>query len=126
MVSQTDGVITELRDEACTLWASGWLAFQRRAAKDFSGLDFNFQVPSEEEAKESVYEDEANPGVYYDTPSFVPLPGEPEVPAEAGFPLSPARASPSDLHGLEAAQLRLLVALSQIFRPLCIIFAHFG
>ena len=27
MVSQRDGVIAELRDEACTLWASGWLAF---------------------------------------------------------------------------------------------------
>ena len=27
MISQRDGVIVELRDEACTLWASGWLAF---------------------------------------------------------------------------------------------------
>ena len=27
MISQRDGVIAELRDEACTLWASGWLAF---------------------------------------------------------------------------------------------------
>ena len=27
-VSQRDGVIAELRDEACTLWASGWLTFQ--------------------------------------------------------------------------------------------------
>ena len=54
MVSQRDGVIAELRDEACTLWASRWLAFQRRAAKDFPGLDFNFQVPDEEEAEESV------------------------------------------------------------------------
>ena len=45
MVSQRDGVIAELRDEACTLWASGWLAFQRKAAKAFHGLDFNFQVP---------------------------------------------------------------------------------
>ena len=25
-------VIAELRDEACTQWASGWLAFQRRAS----------------------------------------------------------------------------------------------
>ena len=33
MVSQRDGVIAELRDEACTLWASGWLAFRRRDAK---------------------------------------------------------------------------------------------
>ena len=50
MISQRDGVIAELRDEACTLWASGWLAFRRRAAKAFPGLDFNLQVPDEEEA----------------------------------------------------------------------------
>ena len=30
-VSQRDGVIAELRDEACTQWASGWLAFQHMA-----------------------------------------------------------------------------------------------
>ena len=42
MVSRRDGVIAELRDEACTLWASGWLAFRSKAAKAFSGLDFNF------------------------------------------------------------------------------------
>ena len=27
MISQRDGVIAKLRDEAYTLWASGWLAF---------------------------------------------------------------------------------------------------
>ena len=31
LVCQRDGVIAELRDEACTSWASVWLAFQRRA-----------------------------------------------------------------------------------------------
>ena len=102
MVSQRDGVIAELRDEACTLWASGWLAFRRRDAKSFPGLDFNFQVPDEEEAEESVSEDEADPGVFSDTPSSAPLPGEVEVLAEAGFPLLLAGASPSDLHNLEA------------------------
>ena len=76
--------------------------FRRRAAKAFIGLDFNFQVPDEEEAEESFSEDEADPGVFSDTPSSVPLPSEVEVPAEVGSPLSPARASPSDLHGLEA------------------------
>ena len=54
MISQRDGVIAKLRDEACTLWASRWLAFRRRAAKAFSGLDFNLQVPDEEEAEESI------------------------------------------------------------------------
>ena len=102
LVSQRDGVIAKLRDEACTLWASGWLAFQRRAAKVFPGLDFNFQVPDEEKAKESIFDDEADPGVYSNNPSSVPLPSELEVPIEAGSPLSPIGASPSNLHGLEA------------------------
>ena len=30
LVSQKEGVIAELRDEACTLWAFGWLAFDTR------------------------------------------------------------------------------------------------
>ena len=102
MVSQRDGVIEELRGEACTLWASGWLAFRRKATKAFPGLDFNFQVPDEEEAKESVSKDEADLGVFSNTPSSIPLPGEAEVLAEVGSPLSPAEASPSDLHNLEA------------------------
>ena len=38
MISQRDGVIGELRDKAYTLWAYGWLAFQRIAAKAFSGF----------------------------------------------------------------------------------------
>ena len=42
------------RDEACTQWASGWLAFQRKAANAYPGLDFNFDLPSEEEAEESL------------------------------------------------------------------------
>ena len=52
--------------------------------------------------EESVSKDEADPGVFSDTPSSVPLLGEAEVPAEASSLLSPARASPSDLHGSEA------------------------
>ena len=64
-------------------------------------MDFNFQVPDEEKAEESVFEDKADSGVYSDTPSSIPLPGEPKVPAEAGSPLSPTEASPSDLHGLK-------------------------
>ena len=102
MVSQRDGVIAELRDEACTLWASGWLVFQRRVAKAFPGFDFNFQVPNEKEVEESISEDEIDPGVFSDTPSSIPLPDEAKVPVEAGSPLSPVGASPSDLHDLEA------------------------
>ena len=102
MIGQRDGVIAELRDEACTLWASGWLAFRHRAAKAFPGLDFNLQVPEEEEAKESVYDDEVDPEVFYDTSNSVPLPSEAKILAEAGSSPSPARALPSDTHGLEA------------------------
>ena len=56
MVGHRDGVIAELKDEACSLWASRWLAFQRRVVKAFLGLDFNFLVPDpdEEEVEESV------------------------------------------------------------------------
>ena len=102
MISQRDGVIAELRDKAYTLWASGWLAFRRRAAKAFSGLDFNLQVPDEEEAEESVSEDKANLKVFPDAPSSVPFPGEAEAPVEAGSSSSPTGALPSDLHGSEA------------------------
>ena len=104
MVNHKDGVIAELRDEACTLWASGWLAFQRRAAKAFPSLDFNFPVPDpdEKEAEESFSKDEADPEVFSDTPSSTPLPGEDEVPVEASSLLLLARASSSSLHGSEA------------------------
>ena len=39
LVSQKEGVIAELRDETCTLWASRWLAFWHKATKVFPGLD---------------------------------------------------------------------------------------
>ena len=89
-------------------------------------MNFNFQVPDEKEAKESISEDEADPGVFSDTPSFVPLPNEAEVPAEAGSPISPIGLRLLTCTALRLALLRLLVALPQTFRPLCIIFAYFG
>ena len=45
LVAQRDEVIGRLRDEACTQWASGWLAFQRKAANVYPGMDFNFDIP---------------------------------------------------------------------------------
>ena len=57
LVAQRDEVIGRLRDEACTHWASGWLAFQRKAANVYPGLDFNFNIPSDEEAEESLSAD---------------------------------------------------------------------
>ena len=32
LASRRGEVIAELKDEACTQWASGWLAFHRRAS----------------------------------------------------------------------------------------------
>ena len=61
-------------------------------------MDFNLQVPDEEEVKESVSEDE----VFPDAPSSVPFLGEAEAPTEAGSFLSPVRVLPSDLYGSEA------------------------
>ena len=103
MVSQKEGVIVKLRDEACTLWAFRWLAFRHKATKVFPSLDFNFQVPTEREVEESDSDDEANPVVFSDAPNSVPLSGEPEIEAhvEASSPTSDVGTSPSDLHGLE-------------------------
>ena len=102
LISQRDRVIAELRDEACTLWASRWKAFRRRVAKDFPRMDFNLQVPDEEEAEESVFEDEADPEVFSEALSSILFPGEAETPAEASSSPSPIESLPSDSHGSEA------------------------
>ena len=81
LVVQRDEVIGRLRDEACTQWASGWLAFQRKVANAYLGLDLNFDIPSDEEAEESLSVD------YF---------GEPDTPVEAHSPSSPS-APPSDV-----------------------------
>ena len=80
LVAQRDEVIGRLRDEACTQWASGWLAFQRKAANAYPGLDFNFDIPSDEEDEESLSVDYSR---------------EPDTPAEARSPSSPS-VPPSD------------------------------
>ena len=61
------------------MWASGWLAFLRKATKVFLGLVFNFQVHAKGEAEEFDSDDEADPMVLLDAPSLVLLPGEPEI-----------------------------------------------
>ena len=73
LVAQWDEVIGRLRDQASTQRASGWLAFQQKAANVYPGLDFNFDLPSDEEAEESLSE-------HYS--------GEPDTPAEAHSPSS--------------------------------------
>ena len=70
MVAQRDEVIRQLRDQAGAQWASRWLAFQRKAIHAYSNLDFNFDLPSDEEAEESSdtnYSQE--PGAPIDAPS---------------------------------------------------------
>ena len=49
LVTQRDEVIGKLREQASVQWASGWLAFQQKATNAYSGLDFNFDLPSDEE-----------------------------------------------------------------------------
>ena len=61
LVVQRDGAITSLRDEACTQWASRWIAFQRRVVNAYPGLDLNFDIPSDEEAEESFSAEARSP-----------------------------------------------------------------
>ena len=65
-------------------------------------MDFNLQVPNEEEAEEFVFDNEEDLEVLSDTPSLVPLPSEAEIPAKASSSPSPAGALPSDTHDLGA------------------------
>ena len=48
-----DEVIRQLKDQASAQWASGWLAFQQKVVHAYLDLDFNFDLPSDEEAEES-------------------------------------------------------------------------
>ena len=80
LVAQRDEVIGRLRAEACTQWVSGWLAFQKKAVNAYPGLDFNFDLPSDEEDEGSLSADYS---------------GEPGTPVEVHSPSSPS-APPSD------------------------------
>ena len=53
LVAQRNEVIGKLRDQASAQWASGWLTFQQKAVHAYLDLDFNFDLPSDEEAEES-------------------------------------------------------------------------
>ena len=76
-VAQRDEVIGRLRDQASAQWASGWLAFQQKAANVYPGLDFNFDLPSDEEAEESF---SANYSQEPGTPAEAHSPSSPSVP----------------------------------------------
>ena len=81
LVVQRDGAIASLRDEAYTQWASGWLAFQRKDANAYPGLNLNFDIPSDEEVEE-----------YFSANCS----GEPNTPTDACSP-SPPPAPSSDV-----------------------------
>ena len=76
MVSQKVGVIVELRDEPCTLWASGWLAFQGKASKVFPGLSFDFPIPAVDEIEEFESDGENDLGVSSTAPYSALLPSD--------------------------------------------------
>ena len=74
-------MVAELRDEACTLWASGWLAFRRKASKVFPSLSFDFPVPAEDKVGESKSDREDYLGVSLAAPNTALLPSDPMVKA---------------------------------------------
>ena len=92
LVSQRGEVIGERKDEACTQWASGWVAFQRRASRAFPDLEFNIQI-SDEEVEGSASEAEVDAGAEV-FPDRAPLPGDSRVPPGASSFASPAGAPP--------------------------------
>ena len=57
LVAQRDEVIRRLRAEACSQWVFGWLAFQKKGVNAYSSLDFNFDLPSDEEDEGSLSAD---------------------------------------------------------------------
>ena len=70
MIAQRDEVIKQLRDQAGAQWASKWLAFQQKAIHAYSHLDFNFDLPSDEEAEESSDKNYSQePGAPIEVPS---------------------------------------------------------
>ena len=97
LASRRGKVIAELKDEACTQCASGWLAFQRRASRAFLDLEFNIHL-SDEELEESASEAEVNGGakVLSGAPDRAPLPGYLRVLPEASSFASPAGVPPFD------------------------------
>ena len=90
-------VIAELKDEACTQWAFGWLAFQCRASRAFPDPEFNIQLSDEEvEGSASEFEVDTGAEVFSRAPNRAPLLGDPQVPPRASPSTSPTRASPFD------------------------------
>ena len=83
-------MIAELKDEACTQWASEWIAFQCQASRAFPDLEFNIHI-SDEEVEESASEAEVDGGaeVLLGALDRAPLPGDLRVLSEASSSASP-------------------------------------
>ena len=97
LASQRGEVIADLKDEACTQWAFGWLDFQRRASRAFPDLEFNIQLFDEEvEGSSSEAEVGASAKVFSGAPDHAPMPGDPWVPSGASPSASPVGAPPFD------------------------------
>ena len=90
LASRRGEVIAENKDEACTQWASRWLAFQRRASRAFLDLEFNIQL-SDEEVEGSASEAEVDEGaeVFSGALDHAPLPSDSRVPPGASSYASP-------------------------------------
>ena len=84
LASRRGEVIMELKDKACTQWASRWLAFQFWASQAFQDLEFNIQL-SDEEVKGSASGAKVDMGaeVFSGALDRAPLPGDPRVPPGA-------------------------------------------
>ena len=99
LASRRGEVIAELKDEACTQWASGWLSFQRRASRAFPDLEFNIQL-SDKKVEGSASEAKVYTGaeVFSRAPDRAPVPGDPQVPSGANPSASLVRAPPFVLY----------------------------
>ena len=97
LASRRGEVIAELKDEACTQWASGWLAFQRWASRAFPDLEFNIHL-FDEEVEESASEAEVGGGaeVLLGAPDCAPLPSDLRVLPEASSSASLTGVPPFD------------------------------
>ena len=88
-------MIVELKDKACSQWASGWLAFQHWAFRAFPDLEFNIQLSDEEvEESASEAEDDAGAKVLSRAPGRAPLPVDLRVLLEASSSALPVGALP--------------------------------
>ena len=95
LVSRRGEVIAELRYEACTQWASRWLAFQCRTSRAFPDLEFNIQL-NDDEVEESTSEVGFDVGteVFSGAPDRASLPADPRDTLDASSFASPAEAPP--------------------------------